>query len=76
MSHTETGTPRVSDSNLLRIFLDKTLLNFEELGLTNQAKVVIVIQNTAFNVLMSGSGIDDEFNCYVKDGELEHPFIN
>ncbi|EME0902326.1 hypothetical protein VXK13_001186 [Vibrio parahaemolyticus] len=76
MSHTETGTPRVSDSNLLRIFLDKTLLNFEELGLTNQAKVVIVIQNTVFNVLMSGSGIDDEFNCYVKDGELEHPFIN
>ncbi|HBC3503709.1 TPA: hypothetical protein KDZ07_004710 [Vibrio parahaemolyticus] len=76
MSFIETGTPRVSDSNLLKIFIDKTLLNFEELGLTNQARLVIMIQNTPYIVLMSGTEQDDENNCFVKDGKIDHPFLN
>ncbi|MBN8087695.1 hypothetical protein J0J26_06245 [Vibrio vulnificus] len=71
------ATPRVSDSNLLKIFIDKTLLQSELLGLTSNAKVGVVVLKTTFYIHLSGSGEDDEYNCYIKEGGvIEHPYIN
>ncbi|EGQ9212798.1 hypothetical protein F8Y87_03685 [Vibrio alginolyticus] len=73
----EIATPRVSDANLLKIFIDKTLLQGELLGLTDHAKLSIDVLKTTFNIHLSGSGEDDEYNCYIKEGGvIEHAYIN
>ncbi|EHZ2572511.1 TPA: hypothetical protein ACMDSJ_002853 [Vibrio parahaemolyticus] len=76
MALIETAVPRVSDSNLLKVFIDQILLRGDELGITNQAILTIVIQSTPYRVHMSAAGTDDEFNAYIQEGEINHSFLN
>lgn len=74
MAGNEIGIQRVSDSNLLKIFVEQTLVETEKFGFGSAAMVTVTIQGSSFHI-RNAEGEDDENNCYLKDGQIEHEFI-